>query len=109
MDEKKLANIKVEIAAARRRIANLKHKDLAKIARMLGRERSAKRTNEPTYESALLNTNVITIPDHAKGLNKWTAKAILAQLEKDVIQFEIKLKLGRDGDDIVDAGNGYEN
>ena len=107
MDEIKLAAIKEQIAAARRRSANLKHNDLARIARMLGRERSAKRTNEPTYESALLDTNVITIPDHSKGVKKGTALNILKQFEQDVMKFTAKL--AGEGKDIIDLGDDYEN
>ena len=108
MDEKKLAKIKREIEAARGRLGNLRHNDLAKIAKMLGRERSAKRTNEPTYESALLNANVITIPDHARGLNKWTAKAIINQLDEDVVKFEAIIRAEK-GERIIYADDECEN
>jgi len=71
MDEKKLAKIQREIDSARARVGNLRHRDLAKIAKMLGRVRSKDRTNEPTYVSnLLLDANVITIPDHSRGVNK---------------------------------------
>ena len=108
MDEKKLAKIKEELKAASQRLGNLKHNDLARIAKMLGRERSTKRTNEPTYESALLNTNVVTIPDHSWGLNKWTAKAIIKQLEQDVMQFEKQLA-SKKSEGVIDTGDEYEN
>lgn len=110
MDESKLAKIRQLIDSARGRLANLRHNDLAKIAKLLGRKRSSRRTNEPTYESVLLNTNVITIPDHSRGLNRFTAKAILMQLEKDVMQFEVSMaKSKKLGQEIIDTGDRYDN
>jgi len=109
MDVKKLAKIKREIDSARQGAGNLRHRDLEKIAKMLGRVRSKERTNEPTYVSTLLpDANVITIPDHSRGINKFTAKNILNQLEEDVFKFEeiqrIEIEKG-----ILYANNNYEN
>ncbi len=109
MDEKKLVKIEADIAAAKRRLGNLKHNDLAKIAKMLGRERSTKRTNEPTYESALLDTHPITIPDHARGVNKWTAKSILEQFDGDVLKFKFILQKQNLESEIIVSDDEYEN
>ncbi len=108
MDEKKLVKIKREIDSARQRAGNLKHRDLAKIAKMLGRVRSKERTNEPTFISTLLNTNVITIPDHAKGLNKYTALNILNQLEDDVYKLEEQIE-ERKKRGIIYANSNYDH
>ncbi len=108
MDEKKLAKIKREIDSARQGAGNLRHRDLAKIAKMLGRVRSKDRTNEPTFVSTLLTTNVITIPDHARGLNKFTALNILNQLEEDVFKFEQEIER-KNKQEIIYPKNDYEN
>ena len=109
MDEKKLAKIQREIDSARARVGNLRHRDLAKIAKMLGRVRSKDRTNEPTYVSnLLLDANVITIPDHSRGVNKFTAKNILNQLEEDALKLEEKLRIETERG-IIYAKNDFEN
>ncbi|MDQ3747877.1 MAG: hypothetical protein M3367_02510 [Acidobacteriota bacterium] len=108
MDEKKLAKIKREIDSAKQGAGNLKHRDLANIAKTLGRVRSKSRTSEPTFVSTLLNTNVITIPDHARGLNKITALSILNQLEDDVNKFEEQIE-ERKKREIIYANSNYDN
>lgn len=109
MNEKKLAKIKREIDSARQGAANLKHRDLEKIAKMLGRVRSKDRTSEPTYKSTLLSdANVITIPDHSKGVNKFTARNILNQLEEDVYRFEEENER-KSNQKIIYTNSHYEN
>ena len=106
MTPKKLAGIKRNIVDCRRGAGNLRHRDLASIAIALGRRRSKQRTTEPTYESSVFDTNVITIPDHSKGLKKWTALSILNQLEEDVYRWEEKLRREQRENR---TGNGYVN
>ncbi len=106
MTLKQLARIKELIRACRRGAGNLRHRDLASIATALGRRRSKQRTTEPTFESTVFDTNVITIPDHSKGMKKWTALSILDQLEEDVLRWEARMKREQKG---RASGNGYEN
>lgn len=108
MDAAKLAKIKRRIQECRKRANNLRHRDLESIAKALGRERSKKRTNEPTYISTLFKTNVLTIPDHSGTLKKGTALSILDQLEEDVYRFEEELEReAQEGH--IDEDGGYEN
>ena len=108
MDASKLAKIKRRIEECRKRANNLRHRDLESIANALGRERSKKRTNEPTYISTVFKTNVITIPDHPGTLKKGTALSILDQLEEDVYRFEEELERETEQGHINENG-GYEN
>jgi hypothetical protein len=107
MDARKLAKIKKKISEARRGAANLKFKDLEKIAKMLGREQSKDRNNHPTFVSTLLDTNVITIPNHSAGVKKYTALNILDQFDNDV--FELEFLIEQQENEIIYANEEFEN
>ena len=92
MTPKKLRNIKEKIAAYRKKASNLRHRDLERIALALGRKR-VKRGKEPTYESTLLETTVVTIPDHGtKTVSPGVAKNVLDVFEEDVFWLEEQLE-----------------
>ena len=106
MTRKRLEKLKRKLQDARRGAANLHHRDLASIAKSLGRKRSRTRTKEPTFESEEFDTNVITIPDHAGGLKKGTAISIINQLEEDIFLWDEKISNEEHRQDDID--NNYE-
>jgi HicA-like toxin of HicAB toxin-antitoxin system len=102
MTSQKLKKIKQEIAAARQRTN--KYRDLEKIAASLERVLAMgaqSRGKEPTFISTAFDRiNPITIPNHpGRDIARGTAKAILNQLEEDVLRFE----------KLLEANGAYEN
>jgi hypothetical protein len=95
MTSQKLKKIKREIAAARRRSNS--YRDLEKIAILLERSQAKgpqARGKEPTFVSTVFpKIHPITIPRHpGRDVAIGTAKAILNQLEEDVLRFERMLQ-----------------
>jgi hypothetical protein len=90
MTRNKLAKLKQDLAAVRRTQATAK--DVERLAKRLGRRRK-KRGKEPTWESEVFaNLYPLTIPHHGgKDLASATKKNILAQLEQDVLAWEMHL------------------
>lgn len=86
MDARKLARIRGEIEAARRKPQS--QDDLIRLAERLGRTRS-KRGKEPTWVTDLPDLFPLSIP-YAKGgdLKPGTKKSILNQLEGDVLAWD---------------------
>ncbi len=66
-----------------RRQGGVKSTELEQLARALGRKCSP-RGAEPTWVSVRPGFLPITIPHHSQGLNKFTARSILDQLEQDI-------------------------
>jgi hypothetical protein len=87
MSPKKLKKLRKKIAELRRR-GGISAGELEAIAQKLGRKRH-KRGKEPTWVSEiLLDSFPISIPSHGSDLNRFTARAILDQLEQDVDAIE---------------------
>lgn len=96
MDARKLARIRGEIEAARRKPQ--KQDDLIRLAERLGRVRF-KRGKEPTWVTHLRGLFPLSIP-HAKGgdLKPKTKNSILNQLEGDVLAWEEILQEQENGE-----------
>jgi len=87
----------------RRKLDSLKGKgsfkssDIEAFARAVGRQQS-KRGKEPTWiNPSFPSIPPVSIPNHSAGLNKFTAKAILGQLEKDIEALEKKAETEEPG------------
>lgn len=78
----KLDKLEREMKSLKMKIANLRHRDLARIAKGLGMERSRTRNTEPYFVSALLpDASPIPIPDHSGDLGVGLAGKIIKQLQ----------------------------
>lgn len=79
---RKLDKLDRELENLKRNAGNIRHRDLAKIARKMGMERSKTRNTEPYFESELLpDTSPIPIPDHSGTLGKGLSIRIIKQLQ----------------------------
>ena len=83
-----LRQIREEIGALRSR-GGVRSSELQRLARRLGRTLSP-RGKHPTWVSRLLPAATpLSIPDHGgKELNRYTARAILDQMEQDLNELE---------------------
>jgi hypothetical protein len=83
MNVRKLDKIQRTIESYRAR-GGIKSSELEDLAKELGRVRS-KRGSEPTFISQPFpDLSPLSIPHHGKDLNKFTAKAIIDQLQCDL-------------------------
>ena len=88
MDSKKIKDIKTRLAKLRKKVANIRSRELESLAKSLGRIRE-ERGKHPTWISKdLPNAPPITVPNHPGALNKYTAGNILDQLEQDLFTLE---------------------
>jgi len=66
----------------------VKSTEIQLLAKKLGRKRH-KRGSEPTWiNESFRHLRPVSIPHHSKGLNRFTARAILDQLEADLEAWE---------------------
>lgn len=80
MDKKKIKQLRKRLNGLLPRVGNIKPRELERFAEACGYELlSGKR--EPTYRNRYLKTDPLTIPNHSWGINKYTAKSVLLQLE----------------------------
>lgn len=88
MNYKKLTKLRKELKELRQK-GGIKPRELEVLARALGRELHS-RGSEPNWVSNVFrDLSPVSIPHHGnKDLNKFTARAILDQLENDVERFE---------------------
>jgi hypothetical protein len=83
MEGKKIARLRRRVEELRRR-GGVHSRELEELARAVGRKRHA-RGKEPTWVSTLLpNARPLSIPNHPGDLNRFTARAILDQLDADI-------------------------
>jgi hypothetical protein len=83
----KIRKLRSEIETLRRK-GGVKSGELESLARRLGRRR-AKRGKEPTWiNKELPERRPLSIPNHPGDLSRFTAGAILDQLEADLDRFE---------------------
>lgn len=83
-----------KVIRLRRKIESLRGKggvkssEIESLAKNLGRKRH-KRGSEPTWiNESFPHLRPVSIPHHSKGLNRYTARAILDQLEADLEAWE---------------------
>ena len=87
--EKKLKKIRAEIEKLRRGPANVRHKQLARLANKLGRKRDDSKGNEPTFVNDKECWKPLSIPaQRGKSLKKGTVLKILDILEDDCLNLE---------------------
>ena len=88
MNQKKLSKLRREVKAFRQK-GGVKSRELESLARAFSRELHS-RGSEPNWVSTVFHDlRPISIPHHGgKDLNKFTARAILDQLENDIERFE---------------------
>ena len=103
MNSKKLTKLRREINGLRQK-GGIKPKEMETLARALGRKLHS-RGSEPNWVSSVFpDLRPLSIPHHGgHDLNKFTARAILDQLENDIERFEKQVADGdeNDGDDNV--------
>lgn len=81
MDKKKIRQLHQRLKRLRLKVGNIKPKELRRFAESCGYELLPGK-REPTYKNRYLNTvQFLTIPDHSWGINKFTAKSVLLQIE----------------------------
>lgn len=80
----KLDRIQWEIDRLRAAAANVRHRDLKRIAESLGRTRDTLRGKEPTFVNRDRSWTPLSIPAH-RTLAKGTVHSILDQLEDDLL------------------------
>lgn len=79
---KKLSKLDRDLESLKLKAGNVRHRELAGIAKKLGMERSRTRNTEPYFESTLLpDSPPIPIPDHSAALGKGLTIQIIKQLE----------------------------
>lgn len=83
MDARKAGKLREEVASLRKRLGNIRDRELISLAKRIGR-REFDRGKEPTFVRAESDWNPLTIPKHPRALKKGTAKRILDQLEADI-------------------------
>lgn len=88
MDKKKIRQLNKRLRRLLLKVGNIKPKELRRFAEACGYQiLSGKR--EPTYKNIYLKTvPVLTIPDHSWGINKFTAKSVLLQIERFLFEAE---------------------
>lgn len=97
MNEKKLTRIRGALTSMRR--GSQKAKDLERVARQLGRQKS-NRGKEPVWVNPELGVLPLSIPHHGgRDLADGTKNSILNQLEDDLLAWEEKLGDRGDGDE----------
>jgi hypothetical protein len=84
----RLIRIQGEIDELRGRPANVRYRELKRIATALGRILAPKRGRHPTFVNKERNWNPLTIPSHPGALNKLTVRGILDQLEDDLVSLQ---------------------
>lgn len=83
MDPKKIAKLRKKIASLRRK-GGVKSSELESLASSLGKIQYD-RGKEPTWiDPEHSNLRPLSIPHHAKELNRFTAQGILDRLESDL-------------------------
>lgn len=88
----KIRKLRSEIEALRNK-RGVKSSELESLAQRVGRRR-AKRGKEPTWvNEELPERRPVSIPNHPGDLSRFTAKAILDQLEADLEGYEDLLEL----------------
>ncbi len=87
MDRKSIERLRWKLEELRGR-GGVRPAELEQMARALGRKRHP-RGKEPTWISTVLaHARPLSIPSHPGDLNRFTAKAILDQLEWDIDALE---------------------
>lgn len=84
----RLTRIQGEIDELRGRPANVRYRELERIAKLLGRTLETKRGRHLTFVNKQRNWNPLTIPSHPGALNKLTVHDILDQLEGDLVSLQ---------------------
>jgi len=93
MHQNRIRHLRMEIDRLRR-VGGVKSRDLERLAARLGRKRH-RRGKEPTWISEMLpEARPLSIPSHARDLNRITARTILDLLEADLDAIEQKLRSG---------------
>jgi hypothetical protein len=93
MHQKKIRRLREEIAVFRR-VGGVRSRDLERLAARLGRRRH-RRGKEPTWVSDVLpGAPPLSIPSHARDLNRITARTILDVLEADLDAIERRIAQG---------------
>ena len=86
MNKKKLKKLKVEIRSLRAGSANIRDRQLIKLAKKLGRRLDADRGKHPQYVSDVFpRLRPVSIPSHPTALNPFIAQSILDQLDEDYL------------------------
>lgn len=90
MDHRRIKTLRREIDKIRRR-GGIRATELEHLAERIGRERHP-RGKEPTWvHPSIPQARPSSIPKHPGDLNRFTARAILNQLEEDVDMLESML------------------
>lgn len=81
MDKKKIRQLNKRLRVLWLRAGNIKPRELRRFAEACGYELLPGK-REPTFRNDYLKpVDILTIPDHSWGINKFTAKSVLSQLE----------------------------
>ncbi len=94
----KLDRIQSEIDELRGRPANIRYRDLARIAQSLGMTLEPKRGGHLKFTNKSRNWDPLIIPCHPKALKKFTARGILAQLEDNLASLRGELEGYKNGE-----------
>jgi hypothetical protein len=98
MTRRKIEKIRREIEGLRRK-GGVRASELESLAKRLGRRR-AKRGGEPTWVSdSLPGRPPVSVPAHPGDLNRYTARSILDQLERDLDELELAAEDAEEDDD----------
>jgi hypothetical protein len=82
----KLDRIQAEIDQLRGKAANVRYRELERVARLVRRKLDTKRGGHPTFVNKEKNWNPLTIPNHPGSMVKRTVHNILDQLEDDLMK-----------------------
>ena len=96
---KKLDRLKKQLEDLRRRVGNIRPREMEKFAKACGRIQHKKRRGEPTWVSKYFPKLLrpLSIPHHSVELNRFTAENILDQLEMDLDAIEESLQARKRG------------
>ena len=94
MTEQKLQNLWAEVNSLRKK-GGIKSSELQSLAKAVGKSRHKKRGKEPTWISSFSMLPPVSIPDHSGDLNKFTARGILDQIERDLEKHSEILEKGK--------------
>ena len=98
MTHKQLIRLQAKIDALREQ-GSVKPAELESIATSLQRSTSGSGKHPMWKSNALPSRPPLSIPNHSKELNRFTARQILEQLEEDIIQMQRVLPPRKDSTD----------